>query len=105
MEDADVTHVDAMHYVASAGIRVGKDKTEAVRAGAKFWTSVLEYEKKGKVTSSEVELAKCTKYNRMVGSCGRQHLTRGGDVRQPRGVGVRRRKEKKNRRTRPVKKA
>ena len=56
MEDADATHVDAMHYAASAGIRVGKDKTEAARAGAKFWTSVLEYEKKGKVTSSEVEL-------------------------------------------------
>ena len=57
MEDADATHVDAMHYAASAGIRVGKDKTEAARAGAKFWTSVLEYEKKGKVTSNEVELA------------------------------------------------
>ena len=53
MEDADATHVD----VASAGIRVGKDKTEVARAGAKFWTSVLEYEKKGKVTSSEVDLA------------------------------------------------
>ena len=56
MEDADATHVDAMHYAASAGIKVGKDKTEAARAGTKFWTSVLEYEKKGKVTSSEVEL-------------------------------------------------
>ena len=57
MEDVDVTHVDAMHYAASVGIRFGKDKTEAARAGAKFWTSVLEYEKKGKVTSSKVELA------------------------------------------------
>ena len=57
MEDVDVTHVDAMHYAASAGIRVGKDKTEPVRTGTKFWSSVLEYEKKGKVTSNEVELA------------------------------------------------
>ena len=26
MEDADATHVDVMHYAASVGIRVGKDK-------------------------------------------------------------------------------
>ena len=58
MEDADATHVDAMHYAASARIRVGKDKNEATRTGTKFWSSVLEYEKKGKVfTSNEVELA------------------------------------------------
>ena len=47
MEDAD-----AMHYAASAGIRVDKDKNEAARTGTKFWYSVLEYEKKGKVTST-----------------------------------------------------
>ena len=52
-----MTHVDAMHYAASTGIRVGKDKSEAARTGTKFWSSVLEYEKKGKVTSNEVELA------------------------------------------------
>ena len=57
MEDADATHVDAMHYAASARIRLGKDKIEATRAGEKFWTSVLEYEKKGKATSRKVELA------------------------------------------------
>ena len=57
MEDADTTHVDAMHYAEWAGIRVGKDKNEAARTGTKFWSSVLEYEKKGKVTSNEVELA------------------------------------------------
>ena len=26
MEDVDMSHVDAMHYAASVGIRVGKDK-------------------------------------------------------------------------------
>ena len=57
MEDADTTHVDAMHYAEWAGIRVGKDKNEAARTGTKFWSSVLEYEKKGKVTSNEVGLA------------------------------------------------
>ena len=57
MEDADTTHVDAMHYAASAGIRVGKDKNEAARTGTNFWSSVVEYEKKGKVTPNEVELA------------------------------------------------
>ena len=57
MEDADATHVDAMHYAASARIRVVKDKNEAARTGTKFWSSILEYEKKGKVTLNEVELA------------------------------------------------
>ena len=56
MEDAGTTHVDAMHYAASVGIRFGKDKNEVARTGTKFWSSVLEYEKKGKVTSNEVEL-------------------------------------------------
>ena len=68
MKDAEVTHVDAMHYVVLAGIRVGKDKTKTAGAGAKFWSTILEYEKKGKVTSNEVELAdrSVPKYNRMV---------------------------------------
>ena len=56
MEDAEATHVDAMHYAASARTRVGKDKIEAARAGEKFWSFILEYEKKGKFTSNEVEL-------------------------------------------------
>ena len=38
----------------SAGIRVGKDKSEATRSGTRFWSIVLEYEKKGKITSDEV---------------------------------------------------
>ena len=54
MNDANATHVDAMHYAASVGIRVDKDKNEAARTGTKFWASVLEY-KKGKVTSNDVE--------------------------------------------------
>ena len=57
MEDAEATRVDAMHYAASAGIRVGKDKSEVTRSGTRFWSTVLEYEKKGKITSDEVELA------------------------------------------------
>ena len=57
VEDSKATHVDAMHYATSAGIRVRKDKNEVARTGTKFWSSVLEYEKKGKVTSNEVELA------------------------------------------------
>ena len=57
MEDAEVTHVHAMHYVALAGIRVRKDKIEVVKAGAKFWSTVLEYENKGKVTPNKVALA------------------------------------------------
>ena len=56
VEDAELNHVDAMHYAGSAGIRVGKDKNEAARKRTKLWSSVLEYEKKGKVTSNEVEL-------------------------------------------------
>mgnify|MGYP007007547964 CR=1 FL=1 len=52
-----MTHVDAMHYVASTEIRVGKDKSEVARTGTKFWSSVLECKKKGKVTSDDVELA------------------------------------------------
>ena len=41
VEDAKATHVDAMHYAASARIRVGKDKNESTRMGTKFWSSVL----------------------------------------------------------------
>ena len=57
VEDAEVSHVDKMHYDASTGIRVSKDKNEAARTGTKFWSSALEYEKKGKVTSNKVDLA------------------------------------------------
>ena len=56
MEDVEATHVDAMHYAAWAGIRVGEDKAEVARTGTKFCFSVLEYEKKGKVTLNEAQL-------------------------------------------------
>ena len=36
---------------------MAKDKNEAARMGTKCWSSVLEYEKKGKVTLNEIELA------------------------------------------------
>mgnify|MGYP006950775934 CR=1 FL=1 len=57
MEDIEATHGDTMHYAASVGIRVRKDKNEAARTGTKFWSSVLECKKKGKETSDDVELA------------------------------------------------
>ena len=48
-EDADATHVDAMHYTTSAGIRVGKDKNEAAKTGTKFWSLFLSVRRRAKL--------------------------------------------------------
>ena len=49
MEDADVTHVDVMHYAASAGIRVGKDKNEVARTGTNFGLQFSSTRRRGRL--------------------------------------------------------
>ena len=36
MDEADASHVEAIHYVASAGIRIGKEKLGMIKPGTGF---------------------------------------------------------------------
>ena len=36
MDEADVSHVEAIHYAASAGIRIGKEKLGMIKPGTGF---------------------------------------------------------------------
>ena len=57
VEEEDARHVEAMHYAATAGIRVGKENLKTIKPNAGFWPTVLEYEKKGKIVSEDLKLA------------------------------------------------
>ena len=57
MHEVDVSHVKAIHYATSAGIRIGKEKLGMIKPGTGFWTTVLEYQKKGKINSNDAKLA------------------------------------------------
>ena len=57
MDEADVSHVEAIHYAASAGIRIGKEKLGMIKPGTGFWPTVLEYKNKGKINSDDAKLA------------------------------------------------
>ena len=56
-EEEDARHVEAMHYAATAGIRVRKENLKTIKPNAGFWPTVLEYEKKGKIVSEDLKLA------------------------------------------------
>ena len=57
MDEADVSHVEAIHYAATAGIRIGKEKLGVIKPGMGFWLTILEYEKQGKINSDDTKLA------------------------------------------------
>ena len=56
MDEADASHVKGIHYVATADIRIGKEKLEMIKLGTRFWPTVLEYKKKGKINSDDAKL-------------------------------------------------
>jgi hypothetical protein len=55
MEDG--RHVEAMHYVASARISVGRENLKTIKPRAGFWPTFFECEKKGKIDSEDLEIA------------------------------------------------
>jgi ABC-type taurine transport system substrate-binding protein len=57
VEEEDVQHVDAMHYVVIAGIRVGWENLKPIETRVEFWPTVFECEKKGRIDSEDLELA------------------------------------------------
>jgi hypothetical protein len=57
VEEEDARHVDAMHYAATAGIRVGRENLKPIESRAGFWPTVFECEKKGKIEAEDLELA------------------------------------------------
>jgi hypothetical protein len=57
VEEEDAQHVDAMHYAATAGIRVGRENLKPIESRAGFWPTVFECEKKGKIEAEDLELA------------------------------------------------
>jgi hypothetical protein len=57
VEEEDVQHVDAMHYAATAGIRVERENLKPIETRVGFWPTVFECEKKGRVDSEDLELA------------------------------------------------
>ena len=52
-----MSHVEAIHYAASAGVRIGKDNLGMIKSGMGFWPNVLKYEKKGKINSDDAKVA------------------------------------------------
>jgi hypothetical protein len=57
VEIEDGRHVEAMHYVASIGISVGRENLKTIKPGTGFWPTVFECEKKGKIDSEDLEIA------------------------------------------------
>ena len=57
MEEEDARHMEAMHYVTSAGIRVGGENIKTTTSSAGLWPTVFECEKKGKINLEDLELA------------------------------------------------
>ena len=56
MEEEDARHVEAMHYAASTGIRVGRENVKTIKPGVVFWPIVFECEKKGKIDLEDLKL-------------------------------------------------
>jgi hypothetical protein len=46
VEEEDARHVEAMHYVASAGICIGRENVKMINLGVGFWPTVFESENK-----------------------------------------------------------
>jgi hypothetical protein len=57
VEEEDARHVDAMHYAATVGIRVGRENLKLIETKVGFWPTVFECEKKGRIDSEDLELA------------------------------------------------
>jgi hypothetical protein len=57
VEEEDAKHVEAMHYAAMAGIRVGRENMKTIKSEAGLWPTVFEYGKKGKFGSEDFQLA------------------------------------------------
>ena len=57
VEEEEARHVEAMHYAASAGIRVGRENLKTTKLGVGFWPTVFECEKKGKIDLEDLKLA------------------------------------------------
>jgi hypothetical protein len=57
IEQEDTQHVDAMHYAAIAGIRVGRENLKPIETRVGFWSTVFECIKKGRIDSEDLELA------------------------------------------------
>jgi hypothetical protein len=55
--EEDRRHVEAMHYVVSAGIRIKRENLKMIRPSVGFWPMVFECEKKGKIDSEDLKLA------------------------------------------------
>jgi hypothetical protein len=48
IEEEDAQHVDAMHYAATAGIRVARENLKPIESRVGFWPTVFECKKKRK---------------------------------------------------------
>ena len=55
MEEAEARHVEAVHYSASAGIRVGKEGRRQEEKEFDFWPSILGSLSKGKFKREETD--------------------------------------------------
>ena len=42
-----IMHLEGIHYATYVGIRIGKEKLGMIKLGMGFWSTILEYEKKG----------------------------------------------------------
>jgi hypothetical protein len=56
VEEEDVQHVDAMHYVATPGIRVGRENVKPIETRVGFWPTVFKCEKKGRIDLKDLKL-------------------------------------------------
>ena len=57
IEEEDARHVEAMHYAASAGIRVGREYLKTINPGVGFWPTVFECENKGKIDLEDLQFS------------------------------------------------
>jgi hypothetical protein len=57
VEEEEVKHVEAMHYVTTARIRVERENLKPIETRGGFWLTVFEFEKKGKFGSEDLQLA------------------------------------------------
>ena len=56
VEEKDARHVEAMHYAALTGRRVGRENLNLIKPGGKFWPTVIECEKRGKINFEDLKL-------------------------------------------------
>ena len=57
MEEAATRHIEAIHYSALVGIRVGKEKSSGSGNDAGFWPVILEGFSRKKLKKEEVDRA------------------------------------------------